>query len=47
MYYQTSGANLFYEKCGEGQPLILLHGNGETHAIFDKAIPILKKQFTV
>jgi pimeloyl-ACP methyl ester carboxylesterase len=32
---------------GVGKPLILLHGNGETHKIFDKAIPILSEHFTV
>ena len=47
MFFKTSGANLYYEKCGEGKPLILLHGNGESHDIFDKAIPLLAEQFTV
>ncbi len=47
MYFKTSGADLYYETCGAGKPLVLLHGNGETHAIFKKAIPVLAKQFTV
>ncbi|MBQ8639282.1 MAG: alpha/beta hydrolase [Lachnospiraceae bacterium] len=47
MNYQTSGANLYYETCGNGRPLILLHGNGESHAIFEKAIPRLAKRYTV
>ena len=47
MYFQTSGANLYYEQSGSGEPLILLHGNGETHKIFDKAIPLLQRSFTV
>jgi pimeloyl-ACP methyl ester carboxylesterase len=42
-----NGINIFYEKCGRGEPLILLHGNGESHKIFDKAIEILKEKFTI
>ena len=34
MIFEASGANLYYEKYGDGKPLILLHGNGETHEIF-------------
>ena len=37
MNLQTSKVNLYYEKYGEGQPLILLHGNGENHKIFEKS----------
>lgn len=47
MFFKTSSANLYYEKCGIGKPLILLHGNGESHDIFNKAIPLLAKHFTV
>lgn len=47
MKLQTSGAALFYEKSGEGYPIILLHGNGESHKIFKKAIGILERHFTV
>lgn len=43
----VNSVHLFYEKCGEGNPLILLHGNGESHRIFDRAIPILSRCFTV
>ena len=38
---------LFYEKSGTGDPLILLHGNGEDHHIFDKLAFRLKNHFTV
>ena len=38
---------LFYEKQGTGKPLILLHGNEEDHRIFDEAIELLKKHYTV
>ena len=47
MYIQLNGQVLFYEKTGEGAPLLLLHGNGESHEIFDALIPELSKQYTV
>ncbi len=43
----VNGVNIFYEKSGTGKPLILLHGNGETHEIFNKAIKILSGYFTI
>lgn len=47
MLFHVNHTNLYYEKYGTGKPLILLHGNGETHKIFDKAIPLLAEHFTV
>ncbi|MBB2183253.1 alpha/beta hydrolase [Lachnospiraceae bacterium MD1] len=47
MICRVNSINLYYEMSGVGKPLILLHGNGETHKIFDKAIPILSEHFTV
>lgn len=47
MISNVNNIKLYYEKRGEGRPLILLHGNGESHKIFDKAIDILEKSFTV
>ena len=38
---------LNYEKQGAGAPLILLHGNGENHHIFDKLSMRLKEDYTV
>ena len=45
MFITVNGYRLYYEKYGEGRPLILLHGNGEDHTIFDRALPLLKKRF--
>lgn len=47
MYIQLNGQILYYEKCGEGQPFILVHGNGESHEIFDVLMPKLAEHYTV
>ena len=47
MILQTSKINLYYEKTGTGAPLIMLHGNGEDHTIFNQATTALEKYFTV
>lgn len=47
MIIEINGMKLFYEKQGSGPPLILLHGNGEDHHIFDEATEALACQWTV
>ena len=47
MEFQTAQGPLFYEVTGQGRPLILLHGNGEDHSIFDKAVAQLAQRFQV
>lgn len=47
MFLDTGKIKLYYEKTGAGTPIILLHGNGEDHKIFDKAVRILKNHYTV
>ena len=47
MILKINEIELFYEKCGSGQPIILIHGNGEDHNIFDEIIPLLSNYFTV
>ena len=47
MYIQLNGQVIYYEKTGEGSPVILMHGNGETHKIFDALIPKLSREHTV
>ena len=47
MFIRVNGVRLFYEKQGTGKPLILLHGNEEDYRIFDEAIELLKKHYTV
>lgn len=36
----VNNVKLYYEEYGRGQPIILLHGNQETHEIFDKLISL-------
>lgn len=47
MYIQLNGQILYYERFGEGQPFLLVHGNGETHEIFDVLIPKLAAHYCV
>lgn len=46
MYIHVNNVNLFYEKTGEGRPLIMVHGNSEDHTIFNEAVRVLKEYFT-
>ncbi len=48
MYIQLDGQILYYEKCGEGERnIILLHGNGEDHSIFDELVKKITEGNTV
>lgn len=47
MYAIVNGLKLFYHKEGSGRPVILLHGNGEDHTIFDVAMKDLARSYTV
>lgn len=47
MKKEVNGIALYYEQMGTGSPMILLHGNGEDHHIFDKLSEKLKNDFTV
>ncbi len=46
MYITVNGIDIYYEKTGEGRPLLMVHGNGEDHTIFDKAVQLLKEKYT-
>lgn len=47
MILDTGSVTLHYDRQGSGRPLLLLHGNGESSGIFDKAMPLLAERFTV
>jgi pimeloyl-ACP methyl ester carboxylesterase len=46
-YYETNGVKLYYEIYGEGKPLLLLHGNGQSIEAFIKQIPFFKTKYKV
>lgn len=47
MKIDANGITLNYEVIGRGAPLLLLHGNGENHHIFDALAGRLADHFTV
>lgn len=47
MKESVNQVDLFYKKTGSGAPLILLHGNGEDHLIFNELTKLLAKNYTV
>lgn len=47
MNIEVNNVNIYYEVYGSGNPIILVHGNGETHDIFDKLIDKLKNNYKV
>jgi hypothetical protein len=46
-YATVNGIKIYYEEYGQGEPLILLHGNSESINSFRLQIPELSKQFHV
>lgn len=47
MLQHVNGIDLWYEKMGNGAPILLLHGNGESHKIFDILTKQLAAAYTV
>lgn len=47
MNIKVNGVKLYYEEYGEGKPIILSHGNGDTGDIFDLLAQELAKDFKV
>ena len=46
-YTNINGTKLYYEIYGQGQPLLMLHGNGGSMAAFKNQIPYFEKKFKV
>jgi haloacetate dehalogenase len=44
---RTSGATIHFRTKGKGEPLLLLHGYPQTHAMWHKAAPDLARDYTV
>ena len=47
MIAHANGIDIYYEQSGQGRPFLLLHGNGESHAIFDGLAAALKARYCV
>ncbi|MCL2003154.1 MAG: alpha/beta hydrolase [Oscillospiraceae bacterium] len=47
MVFSANGIDLYYERTGQGDPIVLLHGNGEDHTIFDTLTTQLAPSRTV
>lgn len=47
MYIDTNAGKIYVNKTGQGSPLLLLHGNGEDHTIFQTILPYFEQRFTV
>lgn len=47
MYVQLESQIIYYDKVGEGRPMVMLHGNGEDHNIFKELMESLQNQFTM
>lgn len=47
MFVRLNDIKMYFKRYGSGRPLILLHGNGEDHTIFQEVIKPLSKNFTV
>ncbi len=47
MFQHINGIDLYYEVTGSGSPLVMVHGNGEDHTIFNEAAEVLRDRFTV
>ena len=44
---QTTGATINVISSGQGPPVLLLHGNPQTHVMWHKIAPQLAREFTV
>lgn len=47
MNTKTLKNDLFYQVMGQGEPLVMIHGNGEDSTIFMKSAQLLMNEFTV
>ena len=47
MWINVNGIKMYYEVHGSGRPLIMVHGNSESHEIFYESRVLLSKHFTV
>jgi len=46
-YFNYTGKNIYYNESGDGEPLLLLHGNTASSKMFDDVISLYEKHFKV
>jgi pimeloyl-ACP methyl ester carboxylesterase len=46
-YFETNGVKLYYEIYGKGEPLLLLHGNGQSIEALNRQIDFFKNKYKV
>ncbi|MBV8390418.1 MAG: alpha/beta hydrolase, partial [Mucilaginibacter sp.] len=46
-YYDVRGITMYTETYGEGKPLLLIHGNGDSMKAFSENIPYFSKKYKV
>ena len=46
-YYETNKAKIYYEEYGKGEPLLLLHGNGQSIEAMNNQINFFKNKYRV
>jgi pimeloyl-ACP methyl ester carboxylesterase len=46
-YIDVNGVKLYYEVYGEGEPLLMIHGNGGSFSCFENQVAEFSKQFKV
>lgn len=46
-YIKVDGVSLYYEETGKGEPIVLLHGLGADHHMFQKEVDFLKRNYRV
>ena len=46
-YLDVNGVKLYYEIYGEGEPLLMIHGNGGSFICFENQVPEFSKHFKV
>ncbi len=47
-YAPVNGLNMYYEVCGDGTPLVLIHGGGSTiQTTFGNILPFFAEHFKV
>ena len=46
-YVDVNGVKLYYEVYGEGEPLLMIHGNGGSFSCFENQVEEFSKHFKV